>query len=74
METVTDLISKWSSDAEFARDIGLTTSHVSMIKMRNSLHPKYWLAIIKAADKRGFKGISEDSLAKIAIIRMKASA
>ncbi len=71
MKTVADLINKWDSDADLARDIGLNPSHISMMKLRNSIHPRHWTAIIKAARERGIKGINADVLGKIAVNRLK---
>lgn len=74
MQTVADLLTKWPTNSDFARDVGLDARHISMMKMRNSIHPRHWDAIIKAARKRGITGVSIDTLANVVLQRLKESA
>lgn len=74
MKTVSDLLKKWPADAEFARDTGIDARHVSMMKLRNSIPKVYWGSIIHAARGRGIRGVSFDSLLKIVVTKLKASA
>jgi hypothetical protein len=63
MDTVTDIIAKWPSAAEMARDIGLRRpKHGAMMKMRKSIPIQYWAAIVDAAKRRGIEGVTLDAL------------
>lgn len=74
MKTVADLLAKWPTDAEFGRDIRISSARVSMWKQRNSLPSRYWGAIIISARQRKIKGVTYDSLGQIVINRLRASA
>lgn len=65
MLTVTDIIAKWPSAAEMARDIGLRRpGHGAMMKMRGSIPAPYWSALVEAAEKRGIEGVTLEALAQ----------
>lgn len=52
MQNVAEIFAIWSSDADLARDIGLSYSTVSAWKQRGSIPVAYWRPIILAARKR----------------------
>ncbi|MEM8615334.1 MAG: hypothetical protein AAGF20_00210 [Pseudomonadota bacterium] len=53
MRTFKDLISKWESVAQLAKDLGYPYERVSQWGKRDSIPPEYWPDIIAAAPKRG---------------------
>lgn len=66
-KTIEDLIGLWPSGAEFARDIGVTPSHVGVLKLRKNIPSVYWPGIIAAAGRRGIKGVNADTLLKVQV-------
>lgn len=64
MTSVRDIIEKWPSASEMARDIGLRRpSHGAMMKMRGSIPPQHWPKLVQAAERRGIEGVSFEALA-----------
>lgn len=64
--TFQDVMAKWGSYADFARDIGIKPSHAEVMKVRKSIPPSHWPKIVKAAERRGCSEITYELLAKIA--------
>ena len=65
MQTVAEIFSLWPSDADFARDIGISYPTASSWKQRGSIPVSYWRPIIRAARKRGHAEITADLLVDI---------
>ena len=65
MQNVADVFAAWPSDADLARDIGLSYSTVSAWKQRGSIPVAYWLPIIRAARKRKHPEITADLLVEL---------
>jgi len=64
MTTVRDIISKWPSASEMARDLGLRRAgHGAMMKMRGSIPPQHWPKLVEAAAQRGIEGVTFEALA-----------
>jgi hypothetical protein len=62
--TVQEIIEKWPSASEMARDLGLRRpSHGTVIKMRGSIPVQYWTRLVAAAERRGIKGVTLEALA-----------
>ena len=60
------LLTKWPSGAELARDLGLKShTHVACIKTRGRIPRAYWHDLVAAAERRGIKGVTLDTLRKI---------
>ena len=55
MKTFRDIISKWPSVSDFADDIGVEENTAKQMRTRNSVNGKYWLPMVRAAEKRGIK-------------------
>ena len=53
--SISDLISKWPSTAQFARDIGCGYQTGRKMFERNSIDPKHWPTVVDAAAKIGVK-------------------
>lgn len=74
MNNFRDFIDRyWPSTDAMAKDLRLPVSKVRHWKTRNVVPvPELWLAVIKAARKRGFKGDAND-LARIAARKLKTN-
>ena len=59
-------IDLWPSCAEFARDIDAPYNTAAAWYGRNSIPPEHWAAIIAAAEKRDFDGVSAAALTAMA--------
>lgn len=65
MITVSQIIASWPSAEVFADDLGLKwRSHARVMKIRGSIPSAYWPKVVAAAKKRGFPGITFETLAK----------
>jgi hypothetical protein len=62
IETVSDIISKWPSLAEFAADAGVSYEAAKKMRSRNSIPVEHWPAIISGASDREIEGVSSDGL------------
>jgi hypothetical protein len=58
-----DLIDKWPSVADFARDLGVKYQTARFMKKRNSIHPRYWSKVLQAAKDRRIRGVTLEALA-----------
>lgn len=66
------VIDLWPSCAEFARDIDAPYNTAAAWYGRNSIPPEHWAAIIVAAERRGFEGVTAEALTAIAANRKAA--
>jgi hypothetical protein len=62
MQNVADIFSIWPTDADLARDIGMSYATVSAWKQRGSIPAAYWRDLIRAARRRGHPEITADLL------------
>lgn len=62
--THANIIAKWPSVAEFARDLGLNYQTARFMKRRKSIPPRYWRKVAQAAEDRGIRGVSLEKLEK----------
>lgn len=58
MQSVADIFALWPSDADVARDIGISYPTVSAWKQRGSIPVAYWKPFIQAARKRGYSEVT----------------
>jgi hypothetical protein len=65
MQNVADIFAAWPSDADLARDIGLSYPTVASWKQRGSIPVAYWRPIIQAAGKRRHPEITADLLLEL---------
>jgi hypothetical protein len=65
MQNVADVFAAWPSDADLARDIGLSYPTVASWKQRGSIPVTYWRPIIQAAHKRRHPEITADLLLEL---------
>jgi hypothetical protein len=61
------VIDLWPSKAQLARDIGCAESRVQKWSVRNSIPAEWWLRLINAAHRRGYK-VSFEDLAGLAAV------
>lgn len=62
--THSDLINLWPSLAQFARETGIHYQSVRVYRRNQMIPYWHWEAAIAAAERRGFKGVSYEALAK----------
>lgn len=65
MQNVAEIFAVWPSDADLARDIGLSYPTVASWKQRGSIPVAYWRPIIHAARKRRHPEITADLLLEL---------
>lgn len=65
-DSYTSIIDLWPSYKVLADDIGEKYGTVKQWANRNSIHSKYWKQIVDAAELRGIKGVTYETLVKIA--------
>jgi len=65
MQNVEDIFAAWPSDADLARDIGLSYPTVASWKQRGSIPVAYWRPLIQAARKRRHPEITADLLLEL---------
>lgn len=65
MQNVADIFAAWPSDADLARDIGLSYPTVASWKQRGSIPVTYWRPIINAARRRRHPEITADLLLEL---------
>jgi len=65
MQNVADIYAVWPSDADLARDIGVSYPTAASWKQRGSIPVAYWRPIINAARKRKHPEITADLLLEL---------
>lgn len=65
MQSVADIFALWPSDADVARDIGMSYPTVSSWKQRGSIPVAYWRPLIRAARRRGHAEVTEALLVDV---------
>lgn len=61
--SISDLISKWRTVAEFAAAVGCGYEAARKMRDRESIAPEHWKAVIAAAETKGVPGVTLDWLA-----------
>lgn len=69
MKSFNDVLDKFGRSKDVAKILGITISHVEVMRVRQSISPYHWEALVKAAEKQGIKGITFKRLA--ALYRMR---
>jgi hypothetical protein len=65
MQNVAEIFAIWPSDADLAREIGLSYPTVASWKQRGSIPVAYWRPLIQAARKRKHPEITADLLVEL---------
>ena len=66
MTSFQDIIALWGTPGALADDLKEPSRRVWAWKERDSIPARYWTAVVSAAEKRGFDGVTADVLAEIA--------
>ena len=74
MECFHEIIDAWESMTELAKDLDIPTSHVRTMRSRDSIPARFWAPLAAAAQRRGIKGVTIESLAKIKTAQAEAGA
>lgn len=69
-----DLIDRWPSLAQFGRETGIPYRSAQQFRRREQIPYWFWTAVIEAAEKRGIKGVTYETLAKGAATAKRARA
>ena len=69
----TQIIDRWPSISEFAKDAGVSYGTAKAMRRRGSIPSEYWPKLVSGADDRSIDGVSYEALAKIAEARRSAS-
>lgn len=71
MHTFQDLIARWPSVAEFAREIDVQYQTARKMNDRNNIHSEHWEVVLGAARARGIR-VSADDLLRMSRVRRDA--
>jgi hypothetical protein len=66
MDTFSDIIALWGTATALGRDIGESGVTVRAWRNRDSIPSAKWRNVVRAAQRRGFKGVTVNLLAKLA--------
>lgn len=55
LKTFQDIMRRWPTRSEFARDVGVKKGAADQMFRRNRIGVKHWPTLIPAAEKRGMK-------------------
>ena len=73
MRSFVEVLSLWPSLTVLASDLGLPYGVVKQWRLRNSIPPAHWQAIVAAAQGRGIAGVTVEALAALAARRTEAA-
>lgn len=62
-----NIIELWPSIGDFADDIGVKYVTAQVMKHRDSIDADHWVAVVEAAKRRGYSGITYETLARLRI-------
>ena len=62
MQTHRDIIDRWPSLSAYAEDIGAAYVTAQVMRFRGSIHPRWWDAVVEAAERRGWHDITHKAL------------
>lgn len=68
-ETHRDILDAWPDLREFAADLGIKYNTARGMRQRSSIDFKYWDDVTAAAKRRKIKGINQDVLRELALIK-----
>ena len=72
MKTYADIIELWDTAEGFAADVGISGTLARLWKMRNKIPDHAWLAVVSAAERRGFE-VTLQLLAELSVTRRKSA-
>lgn len=65
MKTIRDVMDRWESAEALAEELGQKGVTVRQWRNRGGIPPRYWLALLEAAERRGFSDITPELLTRI---------
>lgn len=67
MRSHRDIIDLWPKPSirSFADDLGLKYTTAQVMRWRNRIADDHWMAVVEAARKRGFQGVTMEALATL---------
>jgi len=69
MNTFSDVVSKLGGPAVVADHLGMTPDGVRKLAKRNAMPTKHWPKLILLAEQQKVRGLSANTLARIAVAR-----
>ena len=64
MKSHTDIIDRWPSLRDYARDIRVAYVTAQVMRYRGSIHVRHWDAVVDAARGRGWSDITHELLSR----------
>lgn len=74
MNSFIDIIDAFGGTAPFGEAIGISDSHARAMKARNSIPDGYWMRVVEAARDRNVGGVTLESFAELASVRLRERA
>lgn len=68
MKDFREIIDAWPSPLELGKDLGLTASHIRVMRVRNKIPAEWWTRLIEAAVRRKIKGVTAEILAELVAV------
>lgn len=65
MAKLTDIFDAFGGATRLAEAIGISPIHAQTMKTRRSIPSGYWLAIVKAAERKKIRGVTLEKLATL---------
>lgn len=69
MHSFSDIISRWPSCEEFARDVGTKGVNARSMRQRNSIPARFWPKVVESARQRRIEGITHELLSELASMK-----
>ena len=73
MNDYVDVCALWDDDSAMASDVGASEGAVQKWRLRDKIPASWWQAVVDAARRRQFKGVSLEVLAEIAARKREAA-
>jgi hypothetical protein len=62
-----DLFTRWPRQGHLSTDLGVSPSHLRMMRVRRSVPVRFWPRFVAAASRRGIAGVDYDLLVRLHI-------
>jgi hypothetical protein len=64
---ISEFIDNWGTPTELAVDLGISTQHLRMMRLRGSIPVRFWPRLVAASYRRSMDGISYEVLVALHI-------
>lgn len=61
------LIDRWPTLRDFASDVGVAYGTAQVMRFRDRIDDRYWVAMVEAAERRGLDGVTYEALARASL-------